>query len=546
MWTEGIPPRPGIKWAMPARTLLWQPRLTGRPAKTAEESCKTGLCGIQYTDLLACQGASRSQQSSSDKYLTARRAPNDGRGLIQISMVSGSDLQPIERPRSLGLQAYRAIRGDLLYGDLRDAPRLTEHALARKYKISRTPVREALQQLVIAGFLEAAAGGYMPRRPTLRDISEIFDLRLVLEPVAVSLAAERISTDEFREIRRVTALGARDVLFGPELTELDLRFHALLAEASGSPTLARVIKAVTERLAAYRAFAEAGQLENFDWMVEHKNIVSALAERDPEKTVAVLIAHLERERDRPTTNPGVASAFGPTAPEVPLEASVTGNIVVQRSLLSHTAYDRLRIAILTGALDSRRPLRESELAKTLAVSRTPVREALRRLEVEGLVHRNGSGRLFVKRLDRAALKDVFSIRELLETYAVSLAVERISNEELDQLDALVAADLEALQRDDIGDLIVLNQRIHDLLLIVSRNRALVDISREVRERVPALQIFAVGSPNDRARFVSDHVQLSHLLRAGNREAAVELARRHVRYARDLFIAGLERRDAPAT
>jgi DNA-binding GntR family transcriptional regulator len=205
--------------------------------------------------------------------------------------------------------------------------------------------------------------------------------------------------------------------------------------------------------------------------------------------------------------------------------------------LAATAYEKLRSAIVAGRLSGTGPLVERELARSLEVSRTPIREALRRLELEGFIRRDGSERLVVHRPSSQELNDNFLVREILEGYAAGLAAERISDEELDRLDALIAADFEAAARNRIDDLATLNDQLHELILIASRNRILIGITHELRDK--STNVFAVGGKVRQKRFVNDHATIARLLRAGNKDEVVEVMREHLHAARDLLLEALD-------
>lgn len=210
--------------------------------------------------------------------------------------------------------------------------------------------------------------------------------------------------------------------------------------------------------------------------------------------------------------------------------------------MADDAYRRLRTAITEQRLEPGTPLSENDVARALGVSRTPVREALARLELEGFAVRDDGGRLAVLRLTTDQVRDLFELRSLVESYATRLAAERISDAELALLDEAVAEDGEALKASDIAALGTLNQTIHDVILEASRNRVLIDLVADLRHRLVGLTAFAVGEPDDRERFVADHAEIVSLLRAGDGERAAELVCDHLDGARDLLLDSVEQSD----
>lgn len=207
--------------------------------------------------------------------------------------------------------------------------------------------------------------------------------------------------------------------------------------------------------------------------------------------------------------------------------------------LAEQAYRRLRAAITAQRLEPGAPLSENDVARALGVSRTPVREALSRLELEGFARRVENGRLKVVRLTRDQIRDLFELRSLLEGYATRLAAERISDDELARLDAIIEQDAQALGDDDIKELGDHNRRIHDVMAEASRNRVLVELVADLRQRLIGLTAFAVGDRDERARFVADHAELTRLLRASDGQRAAALVRNHLEAARDLLLSNMQ-------
>lgn len=186
----------------------------------------------------------------------------------------------------------------------------------------------------------------------------------------------------------------------------------------------------------------------------------------------------------------------------------------------------------------------------LGISRTPVRQALRRLELEGRLERDERGRLFVHGLTRREVVDLFTVRRLLEGYSARLAAQRISDNELERLEALLLEDVEASRRGDAEELARSNERLHDFVLEASRNRTLVAIVRDLRGRVYGLNAFAVGGSAHRRHFLRDHTQMVRLLREGDADGVEELINDHLETAQELVAEGLadgedDRRDEAA-
>jgi DNA-binding GntR family transcriptional regulator len=180
----------------------------------------------------------------------------------------------------------------------------------------------------------------------------------------------------------------------------------------------------------------------------------------------------------------------------------------------------LREMILAGDLQPREPLRQRDLASRFGVSETPVREALRRLQSEGLVDSDVHRGATVAEAEQGAVEENSQIRAALEALGVSLAADRITEEELDQLRALN----DLMTGPDIGDAYYdLNRKFHFLIYESARSPLLLTLMRLLWRSV---------SPGPRvARSHVDstqqHAELLHALAERDGQAAAALIKAHI-------------------
>lgn len=133
------------------------------------------------------------------------------------------------------------------------------------------------------------------------------------------------------------------------------------------------------------------------------------------------------------------------------------------------ALERLRQAIVTGNLRPNQRLVESEIAKRLGISRTPVREALKQLEMQGYLSRLRSGGLIVTDHSPSQIRNLYEIREALETMALRLACQRATQEQVDRAVEYHARSLEVIRNRDINQFIELNSTFHNELFSACGN-----------------------------------------------------------------------------
>jgi len=190
-------------------------------------------------------------------------------------------------------------------------------------------------------------------------------------------------------------------------------------------------------------------------------------------------------------------------------------------------YEALRRSILDGELAPGQRLRSDALANELAVSRTPVREALRKLEAEGLVQAARSG-LVVRALSEEDLHEIFYVREALEGMAARLAAENATRADIEELEALVE-DMEAVAaRGDIATLRGLTGEFHALVCRASRNRRLIEALAALLDQVRQVRsstLYMEGRPADA---VAEHRGLVQAIAQRDAERAETLARAHRR------------------
>ena len=194
----------------------------------------------------------------------------------------------------------------------------------------------------------------------------------------------------------------------------------------------------------------------------------------------------------------------------------------------------LRELILAGSLAAGAKLGETELANRLDVSRTPVREALSRLAAEGLVEIVPNRGARVAKWSDHDLEQIFELRLRLEPYAVGLAVPRLTNADLDELQAL-ARRMQSLGKpgraQDLDGIVHLNRQFHGMLIARAANPALAASLLAVTHASVVNQNFHNYSSAALARSLAHHVEIVAAARAGNAEWANSVMRSHLYNAR---------------
>jgi GntR family transcriptional regulator, rspAB operon transcriptional repressor len=206
------------------------------------------------------------------------------------------DVSPIDRPQSLKDLAYTKIRASLLRGQM-DADGVYSAAqFAETLGVSRTPVREALLQLVAEGFLTVVEQkGFRLRRFTEKEIRELFETRKVIETYAAERLTGALTDDDLRALKamlkQMTSSAADGDTAG--FLEADRAFHMAIIRRLDNRLLATIMETIRGQvtLFALKAIGYKGRTDEI--LREHGAILDALRGKDPKKAVRAVVDHLE-------------------------------------------------------------------------------------------------------------------------------------------------------------------------------------------------------------------------------------------------------------
>lgn len=199
---------------------------------------------------------------------------------------------------------------------------------------------------------------------------------------------------------------------------------------------------------------------------------------------------------------------------------------------------RLREWIIEGVLEPGARLNERVLCEQLEVSRTPLREALRRLAHDGLCEVIPNRGAFVARMSREAVLESFQVMGALEALAAELACARITDREVDEIEALTFEMRACHARRDLPEYYRHNRAIHERISRAAHNQLLADLSHRLNLRIQNLRFRSnldVGKWN---AAVKEHQQMVELLRARDGEGLARLMRAHLARKAEAVLAML--------
>ncbi|NLC76141.1 MAG: GntR family transcriptional regulator [Clostridia bacterium] len=204
--------------------------------------------------------------------------------------------------------------------------------------------------------------------------------------------------------------------------------------------------------------------------------------------------------------------------------------------LRDLVFETMREAIINGDLAPGERLMEAQLAEEMGVSRTPVREAIRKLELEGLVAMVPRKGAYVADYSIKDITDVFEIRAALESLAAGLACERITDQELEELQVLVVRVRDTIEDNDLEALVGIDTEFHDRIYRASRNSRLEQMISNLREQIQRFRSTSLASPGRIKDTLEEHKGIVDAIADRNIALAQKLAAKHVENAEDIFLA----------
>ena len=207
--------------------------------------------------------------------------------------------------------------------------------------------------------------------------------------------------------------------------------------------------------------------------------------------------------------------------------------------LREVVCEALRDAITKGILKPGERLMEIQLAEELGVSRTPVREAIRKLELEGYVIMMPRRGTYVANLSIRDVNEVFEIRTSLESLASGLAAERITVEELDNLQRLLVQIGIYIEKNDMEKIVETDTAFHGLLYQASRNQRLAGIISNLREQLTQFRKTSMSFPGRLKETLEEHRAIVEAIAQGDVRSAQKAAERHMEKSEQTLMTSMD-------
>lgn len=195
--------------------------------------------------------------------------------------------------------------------------------------------------------------------------------------------------------------------------------------------------------------------------------------------------------------------------------------------LRDVVFNTLRQAILKGELKPGERLMEIQLANKLGVSRTPIREAIRKLELDGLVLMIPRKGAEVAEITEKSLRDVLEVRKALEELSVQLACERITQDMLKELEKAADDFRRILKSGDVTEIAQADVCFHDVIYRAADNQRLMQLLSNLGEQMYRYRVEYLKNPEVFDKLLKEHEEIICHIRKGEKEKAVRIVCEHI-------------------
>jgi DNA-binding GntR family transcriptional regulator len=207
--------------------------------------------------------------------------------------------------------------------------------------------------------------------------------------------------------------------------------------------------------------------------------------------------------------------------------------------LRELVFESLREAIIGGLLRPSERLMEIQLAEEMGVSRTPVREAIRKLELEGLVVMIPRKGAYVAGMSTKDIADVFEIRGALEGLAAELASERATDDDLERMERYLVKISEEIDTGDLSKVVETDTDFHTLIYEASRNARLSQIINNLREQIQRFRTTSLSYPGRMKKALEEHRKIVEAISSRDGELARKLAQEHIEMAENTMMGMIQ-------
>jgi len=209
--------------------------------------------------------------------------------------------------------------------------------------------------------------------------------------------------------------------------------------------------------------------------------------------------------------------------------------------LRDVVFETLREAILKGVIKSGERLMENQLAEEMGVSRTPVREAIRKLEQEGFVVVMPRKGAYVSEMSYRDVHEVYEIRASLESLACGLAAERVTPSEIEEMERYLVEEREYLDNNELVLTVNTDIGLHSAIYQAARNEKITHLISKLKDQVYRLRSTSIMLPGRKKASLLEHQEIVEAISERDVELAQRLGQEHVEHAEQAMLELLSKK-----
>jgi len=211
-----------------------------------------------------------------------------------------------------------------------------------------------------------------------------------------------------------------------------------------------------------------------------------------------------------------------------------------KPILRDEVYLSIKEAILTGEMAPGERLSIGHLLQEIGFSPTPIREALLKLEQEGFVSRLPKGGFIVSRFTKKDIEEIFDIRSLLESYAISLAIRHIKQEDILWFEKNIRESEQNIMKNKLDKVSTLNTEFHDYLNQLSKNDKLLILIKELRDQIFRYRSAILRVPKKAKVSIDHHKKMVEAIKKKDVELLKKLTQEHIQVGKEVILTEIEK------
>lgn len=211
----------------------------------------------------------------------------------------------------------------------------------------------------------------------------------------------------------------------------------------------------------------------------------------------------------------------------------------QSKTIREVVYESLRKVIISGIINAGERIVEKEYAEKLNISRTPIREALKRLEMENLVEYLPRIGAVVKRISVEDVLEVYKIRHNLEVLATASAMDNITKEEIKEIEELLDLTEQKNMEGDVEEVIRLSAEFNLMIYKASRMKKLAGMITRIDEYLQRFRDISISENERREKALKEHGNILKAIKEKNKEIIDELIKKHLQDSMEVVVAQVE-------